>query len=100
MKNIFVSLLFLTVFLLTGCETIDSIGPKKPIKQTSPDTFRSTNSGPIIGFEGNEDIHTWLGIPFAEPPENQRFSDLAKKNAVVRFEKLFQPSMEFPLVFG
>ena len=68
MKNIFVSLLFLTVFLLTGCETIDSIGPKKPIKQTSPDTFRSTNSGPIIGFEGNEDIHTWLGIPFAEPP--------------------------------
>ena len=63
MKNIFVSLLFLTVFLLTGCETIDSIRPEKPIKQTSPDTFRSTSSGPIIGFEGNEEVHTWLGIP-------------------------------------
>ena len=68
MKNIFVSLLFMAVSLLTGCETIDSLKPDKPIKQTSPETFRSTNSGPIIGFEGNEDVHTWLGIPFSEPP--------------------------------
>ena len=80
MKNIFLSLLFLTVFLLTGCETIDSIRPEKPIKQTSPDTFRSTNSGPIIGFEGNEDVHTWLGIPFAEPPiDNLRWKAPTKK---------------------
>jgi len=68
MKKITTTLIILIIFLLTGCETIDSVRFEKPIKQPSPETFRITDSGPVIGIEGKENVHMWLGIPFAEPP--------------------------------
>ena len=68
MKKITTTLIILIIFLLTGCETIDSVRFEKPIKQPSPETFRTTDSGPVIGIEGKENVHMWLGIPFAEPP--------------------------------
>ena len=68
MKKITTTLIILIIFLLTGCETIDSVRFEKPIKQPSPETFRTTASGPVIGIEGKENVHMWLGIPFAEPP--------------------------------
>ena len=68
MKKITTTLIILIIFLLTGCETIDSVRFGKPIKQPSPETFRTTDSGPVIGIEGKENVHMWLGIPFAQPP--------------------------------
>ena len=66
-KNIFTTI-FLSIFFLTGCETINFIRPSSDIIKTSPDSLRLTNSGPVIGIEGEEDIHIWFGIPYAEAP--------------------------------
>ena len=68
MKINFLTVTFLSIFTLTSCTTIDSIKPSSDIIKTSPDTVRSTNSGPVIGIEGEEGIHKWLGIPYADPP--------------------------------
>ena len=66
-KNIFTTI-FLSIFFLTSCETIDSIRPSRDIVKTSPDSLRLTNSGPVIGIEGEEGIHIWFGVPYAEAP--------------------------------
>ena len=66
-KNIFTTI-FLSIFFLTSCETIDSIRPSSDIVKTSPDSLRLTNSGPVIGIEGEEGIHIWFGVPYAEAP--------------------------------
>ena len=66
-KNIFTTI-FLSIFFLTSCETIDSIKPSSDIVKTSPDSLRLTNSGPVIGIEGEEGIHIWFGVPYAEAP--------------------------------
>ena len=66
-KNIFTTI-FLSIFFLTSCETIDSIRPSRDIVKTSPDSLRLTNSGPVIGTEGEEGIHIWFGVPYAEAP--------------------------------
>ena len=66
-KNIFITI-FLSIFFLTGCETIDTIRPSSDIIKTSPDSLRLTNSGPVIGIEGEEGIHIWFGVPYAEAP--------------------------------
>ncbi len=66
-KNIFTAI-FLSIFFLTSCETIDSIRPSSDIIKTSPDSLRLTNSGPVIGIEGEEGIHIWFGVPYAEAP--------------------------------
>ena len=58
MKINFLIVTFLSIFTLTSCTTIDSIKPSSDIIKTSPDTLRSTNSGPVIGIEGEEGIHT------------------------------------------
>ena len=68
MKKNILTVTFLSIFAFTSCTTIDSIKPSSDIIKTSPDTVRSTNSGPVIGTEGEEGIHIWLGIPYAEPP--------------------------------
>ena len=68
MKKNILTATFLSIFAFTSCTTIDSIKPSSDIIKTSPDTVRSTNSGPVIGTEGEEGIHIWLGIPYAEPP--------------------------------
>ena len=68
MKKNILTATFLSIFAFTSCTTIDSIKPSSDIIKTSPDTVRSTNSGPVIGAEGEDGIHIWLGIPYAEPP--------------------------------
>ena len=58
MKKNILTVTFLSIFAFTSCTTIDSIKPSSDIIKTSPDTVRSTNSGPVIGTEGEEGIHT------------------------------------------
>tara|TARA_A100001015_G_scaffold32202_1_gene35783 strand:- start:175 stop:2106 length:1932 start_codon:yes stop_codon:yes gene_type:complete len=38
-------------------------------QKADPATLRATESGPVIGFNGLEDTHIWLGIPYAKPPK-------------------------------
>ena len=52
MKKNILTVTFLSIFAFTSCTTIDSIKPSSDIIKTSPDTVRSTNSGPVIGTEG------------------------------------------------
>ena len=88
MKKNILTVTFLSIFAFTSCTTIDSIKPSSDIIKTSPDTVRSTNSGPVIGTEGEEGIHIWLGIPYAEPPiEKLRWK--APRN-VSSWEKVYE----------
>jgi len=34
----------------------------------SPSSVRQLDSGEIIGFQGKNNVHAWLGVPYAEPP--------------------------------
>ena len=88
MKKNILTVTFLSIFAFTSCTTIDSIKPSSDIIKTSPDTVRSTNSGPVIGAEGEDGIHIWLGIPYAEPPiEKLRWK--APRN-VSSWEKVYE----------
>lgn len=37
----------------------------------SPSSVRMTNLGEVVGFQGLNDAHTWLGIPYAQPPVDE-----------------------------
>ena len=41
---------------------------EQPPKLASPSSIRQLISGEIIGIQGNNDVHAWLGIPYAKPP--------------------------------
>ena len=34
----------------------------------SPSSVRTVSTGEVVGFQGHNDAHTWLGIPYAQPP--------------------------------
>jgi para-nitrobenzyl esterase len=46
-----------------------------PVEQSSwnlsPGSVRELVSGEIIGIQGNNDVHVWLGIPYAKPPTGE-----------------------------
>ena len=88
MKKNILTIIFLLIFALTSCTTIDSVKSVRDIKKTSPDTLRLTSSGPVIGTQGKDGIHIWFGIPYAEPPiEKLRWK--APRN-VISWDKVYE----------
>ena len=79
MKKNILTVTFLSIFAFTSCTTIDSIKPSSDIIKTSPDTVRSTNSGPVIGTEGEEGIHIWLGDPLCRTTYRKIKMESSKK---------------------
>ena len=44
-------------------------GPEDEVPNiASPSSIRNTSTGEIVGFQGNYAVHSWLGIPYAQPP--------------------------------
>lgn len=45
------------------------LSPEEPAARISaPSSLRTTSDGEIIGFQGKYNAHTWLGLPYAQPP--------------------------------
>ena len=78
-KSTFLTLFF-SITLLTSCETIDILKPEKKSIEPSPETYRSINLGPVIGFEGSFGVHTWLGIPYTKAPKGDLRWRAPRKN--------------------
>lgn len=53
------SLFLLTLLVLVACEQAPSVDQR---------THLVLSDGEIIGFEADDYTHSWLGIPYAEPP--------------------------------
>lgn len=45
----------------------DDSGPQWPT-ETAPQSLRTIDSGPVVGFASDYDTFGWLGIPYAAPP--------------------------------
>ncbi len=43
---------------------------EQPPRLAAPSSVRVIDAGEIVGFQGKNDAHAWLGIPFAQPPLN------------------------------
>ncbi len=53
---------------LTGCGNDTVNLPEQPQPAWGNSTSVTTKSGHIYGFDANESVYAWLGIPYAEPP--------------------------------
>ena len=53
----------LAAVLAAGCSRAERAKP-----QADPSSRRTTPSGTVVGFVGEYGSHTWLGIPYAQPP--------------------------------
>jgi para-nitrobenzyl esterase len=42
--------------------------PDEEPRVADPESLRTTSEGPVLGFEGPDASHGWLGIPYAAPP--------------------------------
>lgn len=69
MLRVILVLLVLIVLILGGATVgvYQYLSPEEePPRLASPSSARSTISGDIIGFQGANDAHAWLGIPYAD----------------------------------
>ena len=67
---VFLTLLVMVVVLLGAAAGVYFyLGAEdEPPRLASSSTVRSISSGEIVGFEGEDGAHAWLGIPYARPP--------------------------------
>ena len=42
--------------------------PARPPRVADPESLRATPLGPVIGLASKHNTHSWLGIPYAQPP--------------------------------
>ena len=63
-------LLFVVVVVVGSVVAIYSyLSPgEEAAKIASPSSVRTLSTGEIIGLQGKHSAHTWLGIPYAQPP--------------------------------
>jgi len=68
---------FLGIMLLVTVVTVVTIGisiyaylsPEEPLPRlVSPSSVRTIDTGELVGFQGKNHAHTWLGIPYAQSP--------------------------------
>ncbi len=53
---------------LIGLALASCAEPEEPGNVAAPASLRTTTEGPVLGFEGPDASHGWLGIPYAAPP--------------------------------
>lgn len=68
----FIGLLLLFFVLITAGSAVAVYRYLSPgqdaVKIASPSSVRMLSTGEIIGLQGKHGAHTWLGIPYAQPP--------------------------------
>jgi para-nitrobenzyl esterase len=42
--------------------------PEEPVRLADPESLRTTTEGPVLGFEGPDASHGWLGLRYAAAP--------------------------------
>lgn len=70
MKILFAILIVIVLFLGgVGAGLYHYLSPEEALPRVpSPTSIRELSSGEIIGFQGKNEVHAWIGIPYAAPP--------------------------------
>ena len=68
----FIGLLLLFFVLVSAVSIVGVYRYLSPVQEAvkiaSPSSVRALSTGEIIGLQGKHGAHTWLGIPYAQPP--------------------------------